>query len=574
MPHTCPRPRTPEVFDFEGVGDVARDWLDTAYGTRLRLSGRLGTVRHQRADHGIVAFDHVTIDAPVTFDADPMPALVVVDLLRGASYTRDGVTDRRRDGDTILVAGWEMPFTGSGDASRSAPRLHGGPPRDAVAEWSPRPAPRRASQSTCPTRRAAGARWRATVDELAAHFPGDAPLGRARRVLAARPHVSQTFPNDVVDPSPARASGELHDATPSTVRRALRVIGDRAEEELTSRTGGGARMTPRALQYAFRRQLGCTPQAYLRRVRLDLARQALRDGSAQSGRRRRPVRLLQPRSVRLGLPPVFDENPGQLLLVPRPEGCFALRLSGWSDHAKVGAHRLAGDHGSTINTRKPAVAPMTVALYAPLDPSRPVPPHPVPLGPAPRGQSTCRRTDAIVPDLRRSAVRPTRRADPSADETNMAVAAAWPPLRNRGIDLDDLSRGPARAHQAASASTPTPSRLPVVRRAHRRGELRRHFRDSVDGAFRHGGCRTSRPASPRPRRSSTRGWADRPDRAKSPPTSLRSTSDIVEALAADGCSTPTSMDARVADGSSSLGDLLGHEDRAPHRQRPRSCSTR
>ena len=38
-------------------------------------------------------------------------------------------------------------------------------------------------------------------------------------------------------------------------------------------------MTPRALQYAFRRHLGCTPMSYLRRVRLDLVRQALRDGS-------------------------------------------------------------------------------------------------------------------------------------------------------------------------------------------------------------------------------------------------------------------------------------------------------
>ena len=41
-------------------------------------------------------------------------------------------------------------------------------------------------------------------------------------------------------------------------------------------------MTPRALQYAFRKHLGCTPQDYLRRVRLDLVRRSLRDGTAQS----------------------------------------------------------------------------------------------------------------------------------------------------------------------------------------------------------------------------------------------------------------------------------------------------
>ena len=106
MPHTRSRRGIPEVFEFEGVGDVARDWLDKAFGARLRLAGELGTVRHQRADHGTVAFDHLTIGGPVTFDADPMPALVVVDVLGGSvSYTRDGVTDVARDGETILAAG-------------------------------------------------------------------------------------------------------------------------------------------------------------------------------------------------------------------------------------------------------------------------------------------------------------------------------------------------------------------------------------------------------------------------------------------------------------------------------------
>jgi RNA polymerase sigma-B factor len=38
--------------------------------------------------------------------------------------------------------------------------------------------------------------------------------------------------------------------------------------------------------------------------------------------------------------------------------------------------------------------------------------------------------------------------------------------------------------------------------------------------------------------------------------------DVIEALAADGCFTPTSLDGPVGDGASSLGDLLGTEDRA------------
>jgi RNA polymerase sigma-B factor len=38
--------------------------------------------------------------------------------------------------------------------------------------------------------------------------------------------------------------------------------------------------------------------------------------------------------------------------------------------------------------------------------------------------------------------------------------------------------------------------------------------------------------------------------------------DVVEALAADGCFTPTSLDGPVGDGSSTLGDLIGMDDRS------------
>ena len=116
MPHSRAQRRSPDTYDFVGTGDEARDWLDTAFGANLRLGGPFGTVRHQRDDHGGVAFDHITIDAHFTFDSDPMPALVVVDVLGGnLTYTRDRTTDLSCDGDTVLVAGWDMPFAGRSD---------------------------------------------------------------------------------------------------------------------------------------------------------------------------------------------------------------------------------------------------------------------------------------------------------------------------------------------------------------------------------------------------------------------------------------------------------------------------
>jgi RNA polymerase sigma-B factor len=182
------------------------------------------------------------------------------------------------------------------------------------------------------------------------------------------------------------------------------------------------------------------------------------------------------------------------------------------------------------------------------------------------GKARARRTDAIVCDLRD--VRRKSDADELTRqliETNAAVARSMASrYRNRGIDLDDLEQvallgltkaaqrfDPAAGHDFLSFAVPTI-----------RGELRRHFRDSgwmvrpprrvQDLQTRIAGAQEELEAelgrSPRPSEIATHLDED--------------TSDVVEALAADGCFTPTSLDAPVADGSSSLGDLLGDEDRA------------
>lgn len=182
------------------------------------------------------------------------------------------------------------------------------------------------------------------------------------------------------------------------------------------------------------------------------------------------------------------------------------------------------------------------------------------------GKARARRTDAIVCDLR-----DVRRKADAHDltrqliETNAAVARSMASrYRNRGIDLDDLEQvallgltkaaqrfDPAAGHDFLSFAVPTI-----------RGELRRHFRDSgwmvrpprrvQDLQTRIAGAQEELEAqlgrSPRPSEIATHLEED--------------ISAVVEALAADGCFTPTSLDAPVADGSSSLGDLLGDEDRA------------
>jgi RNA polymerase sigma-B factor len=182
------------------------------------------------------------------------------------------------------------------------------------------------------------------------------------------------------------------------------------------------------------------------------------------------------------------------------------------------------------------------------------------------GKERARRTDDIVADLRlvESETVGSHLID-DLIETNVGVARSMASrYRNRGIDLDDLEQvallgltkaaqrfDPLAGHDFLSYAVPTI-----------RGELRRHFRDA--------------------------GWMVRPPRrvqdlqsrisraqedlesqlGRSPRPSELAThldvaiDDVVEALTADGCFTPTSLDGPVGDGSSSLGDLLGFEDRA------------
>ncbi|WP_191278551.1 sigma-70 family RNA polymerase sigma factor [Nocardioides flavus (ex Wang et al. 2016)] len=182
------------------------------------------------------------------------------------------------------------------------------------------------------------------------------------------------------------------------------------------------------------------------------------------------------------------------------------------------------------------------------------------------GKARARRTDAIVHDLRdarRDA--DARELTRQLIETNAAVARSMASrYRNRGIDLDDLEQvallgltkaaqrfDPSAGHDFLSFAVPTV-----------RGELRRHFRDigwTVRPPRRVQDLQT-RIAGAQDTLESSLGRSPRPSEVAE--HLGEKVDDVVEALSADGCFTPTSLDATVADGSTSLGDLLGEDDRA------------
>ncbi|ORA27833.1 AraC family transcriptional regulator [Mycobacterium aquaticum] len=75
-----------------------------------------------------------------------------------------------------------------------------------------------------------------------------------------------TLPNDsVVEPT----AQDRRDSTPVLLRRAISFIDDHANTDISlADIAAAVYVTPRALQYLFRRHRDCTPMEYLRRVRL------------------------------------------------------------------------------------------------------------------------------------------------------------------------------------------------------------------------------------------------------------------------------------------------------------------
>ena len=182
------------------------------------------------------------------------------------------------------------------------------------------------------------------------------------------------------------------------------------------------------------------------------------------------------------------------------------------------------------------------------------------------GKERAKRTDDIVADLR--LVESDSAGSHLIDElieTNVGVARSMASrYRNRGIDLDDLEQvallgltkaaqrfDPRAGHDFLSYAVPTI-----------RGELRRHFRDAgwMVRPPRRVQDLQSRISRAQDELEAGLGRSPRPSEvALHLGVGLE---DVVEALTADGCFTPTSLDGPVGDGSASLGDLLGFDDRA------------
>ncbi len=258
---------------------AARQFFAGAYHPCWRITGLTGrsAVSHRRCEAGSLTVDDVTIQGRVALEI-PVPDGAAVVQPRAGSVSVAGGPPAPVDF-PILVAD-DMPCLLQCNSARfdvvsiAADVLH------KVAAEMRAPLPGRIHfLDWRPRSRAAVRAWRRALDHVAmtlacpdtAHQPlivaGLAPLlGGA---------LLECYPSDVTEQDPANEP-----ALPETLRDALSFIHRQAVEDVSiNDVAAAVHLTPRAVQYLFRRQLGTTPTEYIRRVRLDRAHQELLAGS-------------------------------------------------------------------------------------------------------------------------------------------------------------------------------------------------------------------------------------------------------------------------------------------------------
>jgi AraC-like DNA-binding protein len=267
----------PSRTEFEtSRQDEAQDYLTRAYGPVVRTRRRVPGYRlqHTRLDAAAFAIDAVFL-TDADFVVEPLGSLMVTRLNSGRiGQTTGGANYRLGAGDVFLLAQPDRAYASQWREADTTSLLLQPALLSQVAGAE---GPLRFSGPQ-PADPAAAAHFSATLthitDNLLSNPEAAAQplvIGNAGRLLAASALV--TFPRAVAEPS----LQDTRDATPETLRRAMIFIDENAQHSLTiTDIALAVRVTPRALQYAFRRHLGTTPMHYLRRVRLAHAHRDLR----------------------------------------------------------------------------------------------------------------------------------------------------------------------------------------------------------------------------------------------------------------------------------------------------------
>jgi AraC-like DNA-binding protein len=261
------------------------EFLERAYNVKLRLSRsdplkREPALTHARTDIGAFAIDDVDVAGDLSAHADPLDKLIVAWATHGRVACRsDGLSVEASAGDIAVTAQPGEAHTASSQDLRIVSVLMEPSLLASVAVGVPAHQAQASVRfsSLRPIDAAAAQLWRRTVgyvkNEVLADDTKATPLvlGQAGRLLAAV--TLSTFPNTAI---PEAKTYDRTDHHPVLLRRAVEYMESNAANDIAiADVAEAIHVTPRAVQYMFRRHLDTTPLQYLRRLRLYYAHQDL-----------------------------------------------------------------------------------------------------------------------------------------------------------------------------------------------------------------------------------------------------------------------------------------------------------
>ncbi|MEX3656893.1 MULTISPECIES: helix-turn-helix transcriptional regulator [Mycolicibacterium] len=270
-----------EDLDFTSADlGATEDFLARAY-TKMSIGrgpGERPTTRIVRKWLGPISFDELELDYHMSYDADPLNRICLCRVHSGR--IEENFIGEPQDvfgpGDVTLFSPPELPY--SGRVCRAAYDLTMFDPEllDRVATTGPGEAggPVRLTGHR-PVSPQAGYQLKVAIEYVRSVVQGrpvPALLASTTASMLAATVVSTMPTNAGLEPGPT----DRRDAKPALLRRAIAYIEANADRDIAlADIAEAVYVTPRALQYMFRRHLELSPMGYLRQVRLSHARQQL-----------------------------------------------------------------------------------------------------------------------------------------------------------------------------------------------------------------------------------------------------------------------------------------------------------